>query len=76
MEKIYPAISKTVTRAKEPIMSYKLMNFNISAELKAVLDELSRRKHVSKTSILNSLIATHCTSELMHLRRLSAECSQ
>ena len=39
-------------------MTYQLMNFNITNDLKAVLDKLSKRKHVSRTSILNSLIAT------------------
>jgi predicted transcriptional regulator len=57
-------------------MTYQLMNFNITNDLKAVLDELSKRKHVSRTSILNHLIATHCTKELSRLRRLSEELSQ
>lgn len=57
-------------------MTYQLMNFNITCELKAVLDELSKRKHVSRTSILNHLIATHCPKELSRLRRLSEELSQ
>ena len=57
-------------------MTYQLMNFNITDDLKAVLNELSKRKHVSRTSILNSLIATHCPKELSRLRRLSEELSQ
>jgi cAMP phosphodiesterase len=57
-------------------MTYQLMNFNITNDLKAVLDELSKRKHVSRTSILNHLIATHCPNELSRLRRLSEELSQ
>lgn len=57
-------------------MTYQLMNFNITNDLKAVLDELSKRKHVSRTSILNSLIAAHCPEELSKLRQLSEELSQ
>lgn len=57
-------------------MKYQLMNFNISYELKAVLDELSKRKHMSRTSILNDLIATHCPQELKNMRQLSEDFSQ
>ena len=57
-------------------MNHQLMNFNIPFELKEILDEISKRKHVSRTSILNSLIATHCPQELSQLRRLSEELSQ
>ena len=47
------------------------MNFNISYELKSILEELALRKHVSKTAILNSLIATYGQRELQELRSFS-----
>ena len=69
-------IQSSSIQIKESNMKYQLMNFNIPYELKEILDEISKRKHVSRTSILNSLIATHCPQELNQLRRLSEELSQ
>lgn len=60
---------KSVERIRA--MKYKLMNFNISYELKSILEELALRKHVSKTAILNSLIATYGQRELHELRSFS-----
>lgn len=54
-------------------MNYKLMNFNISHDLKKILEELSLRKHVSQTAILNNLIATHGLHELKMLRTYSRD---
>lgn len=49
-------------------MSYTLMNFNIPKPLKESFDELSKQKHISKTSILNGFIEEFCRSELRKLQ--------
>lgn len=43
------------------------MNFNIPKTLKHDLDMLARYKHVSRTSILNSLLTHYCREELKQL---------
>lgn len=48
-------------------MDHQLMNFNIPTRLKRDLDLLARYKHVSRTSILNGLLADYCRAELRHL---------
>lgn len=44
-------------------MSYTLINFNIPNHLKKNFDQLVNFKHVSRTSILNSMIEDFCRRE-------------
>ncbi|MBM1222535.1 hypothetical protein JQU21_20470 [Ponticoccus sp. SC6-42] len=45
-----------------------LMNFNIPKDLKSCFDEISRRKHISKTAILIDFIERYCRKELKALQ--------
>jgi len=45
-------------------MSYQLINFNISTNLKDSLDEIIKSKRISRTAIINQLLEAYCRAEL------------